>query len=430
MEDLLKNEEKKEIPREYVEMAYVKETATGRGHNEFFIMENLKNGSMKITTGRVGITIGRYKPTSQILPIEDWDNVYAAKICKGYMPIKTKKMDKIEVTKQSGGVQDGSFAEIPDAKTQAFVNELLAFAKHIFEQSYTVKVDDISDEMIALGEQTIKDLVAGQDHMSVAEFNNKLKLLYTAIPRRMDKLSLHLAKHKQDFAGILVDEQDLFDIMVSEVRENRMDHKDEKTILDANGIEMRPVTDEEEAYLKQILTGNAGKYLEAFKVCNHETEHALEEFAKANDLTMENGIKHLFHGTKHENVWSILTTGIKNRPPKDTAITGKAYGYGSYFAPDAIKSLGYTSRVGAKWTSGGQSYGLLLVCKVAVGKDGTYYDGHLGLDRGLCWEKLKSIAPDALCTWAESRYSGFMMDEVIVYQDCQDSVEYVIKVSA
>lgn len=47
MEDLLKNEEKKEIPREYVEMAYVKETATGRGHNEFFIMENLKNGSMK-----------------------------------------------------------------------------------------------------------------------------------------------------------------------------------------------------------------------------------------------------------------------------------------------------------------------------------------------------------------------------------------------
>ena len=28
MEDLLKNEEKKEIPREYVEMAYVKETAT------------------------------------------------------------------------------------------------------------------------------------------------------------------------------------------------------------------------------------------------------------------------------------------------------------------------------------------------------------------------------------------------------------------
>ncbi len=42
MEDLLKNEEKKEIPREYVEMAYVKETATGRGHNEFFIMENLK----------------------------------------------------------------------------------------------------------------------------------------------------------------------------------------------------------------------------------------------------------------------------------------------------------------------------------------------------------------------------------------------------
>ena len=68
------------------------------------------------------------------------------------MPIKTKKKwTRSRVTKRNGGVQDGSFAEIPDAKTQAFVNELLAFAKHIFEQSYTVKVDDISDEMIALG---------------------------------------------------------------------------------------------------------------------------------------------------------------------------------------------------------------------------------------------------------------------------------------
>lgn len=419
----------KDIPREYVEMAFVKETATGRGRNEFFIMENLKNGMMKTTQGRIGITIGRYKPTTRLLPLEDWDAIYEGKIKKGYMPIKTKKMAKVEITKGQGGT-NGDFAPIEDVKVRTFVDELVAFAKHIFETSYTVKVDDISDEMIDLGRKTLDSLSSGYADMSLAEFNNKLKLLYTAIPRRMDKLSSHLARHKQDFAGILADEEDLFDVMVSQVRENRQEHKEEKTILDANRIEMRTVTPEEEAYLKKILRGNAGKYMEAYKVCNHETAQELEHFAKDHDLSMDNGIKHLFHGTKHENVWSILTTGIKNRPPKDTVITGKAYGQGSYFAPDAIKSLGYTSRVGAKWTSGGQSYGLLLVCKVAVGKDGTYYDGHLGCDSSLTWNKLKAIKPDALCTWAESRYSGFMMDEVIVYQDCQDTVDYVIKVSA
>ncbi len=89
---------------------------------------------------------------------------------------------------------------------------------------------------------------------------------------------------------------------------------------------------------------------------------------KANDLTMENGIKYLFHGTKHENVWSILTTGIKNRPPKDTVLTGKAYGYGSYFAPDAIKSLGYTSRVRRSGQAVDRVMVCFLVCKVAVGK--------------------------------------------------------------
>lgn len=419
----------KDIPREYVEMAFVKETATGRGRNEFFIMENLKNGMMKTIQGRIGITIGRYKPKTTLFPMEDWDSIYQSKIDKGYMPIKTKKMDKIEVTKGQSS-EAAAYAPIEDARVQQFVNDLLSFAKQIFDTSYTVKVDDISDEMIALGKKTLESLVAEYEQMSVAEFNNKLRLLYTAIPRRMDKLARHLARHKQDFEAILSDEQDLFDIMISQVRENHQEFKPQNTILDANHMDMRPVTEEEEKYLKNILGHNADKFLEAYRVCNHETDKALAEFAAENDLTMENGIKHLFHGTKHENVWSILTTGIKNRPPKDVIITGKAYGYGSYFAPDAIKSLGYTSRIGAKWANGGQDYGLLLVCKVAVGKEGTYYEGDRGIDSGLCWEKLKQIKPDALCTWAKSRYSGFRMDEVIVYQDCQDSVDYVIKVAA
>lgn len=422
-------EKQEEIPREYVEMTFVKETATGRGRNEIFIMENMHNGTMKITEGRIGITVGRYKPKVTFRPISDWDNVYQFRIGRGYMATKTKKMEKVEVKKGLSG-NSNDYDPIADPKVENFVNELLAYAKKVFETSYTVHVDNISDEMIELGDKILKELVKGQDAMSIAEFNNKLKLLYAVIPRRMDKLSSHLARHKEEFAGIVSDEQDLFDIMVSQVR-NGQKAKQAKgeTILDANKVSIRPVTGHEEAFLKGLLGSNSTRYLEAYRLKNEATEEEFNDYADIMGLTEEDGIAHLFHGTRHENVWSIITTGIKNRPPKDTVITGKAYGMGSYFAVDAQKSLGYTSRDGAKWTNGGSDYGFLFVCKVAIGPEGTYYDGHLGCDPSLNAEKLETIAPGALCTWAKARYSGFRMDEIIVYQDCQSTIEYIIKMA-
>ena len=243
----------------------------------------------------------------------------------------------------------------------------------------------------------------------------------------MDKLSEHLAKHKTDFAGIVADEQDLFDIMVSQVRSSGNHVAREKTALEANGITMRIVTGDEEKFIKKLLGDNAGKYVEAYRVSNKKTEEEFEGFAELFGLEAGNGIVHLFHGTRNENVWSILTTGLKNRPPKDAVLTGKAYGIGTYFAPDAIKSLGYTSRIGSKWANGTCRCGFLLICKVAVGNEDTYYDGHLGCDHSLDAEKLEQIAPGALCTWAKSKYSGFRMDEVIVYQDAQSTIEYIVK---
>ena len=417
------------IPRDYVEMTFVKETATGRGRNEIFIMENLKDGTMKVTQGRVGITIGRYKPKSAIHPYSDWDWIYRSRIARGYMATKTVKMDRIEVTKGTGNEQ-ADYKPIEDPDVSTFVENLLRYAKYTFEASYTIRVDNISDEMIKLGEKILKELSTGYGAMSVPEFNNKLKLLYAVIPRRMDNLSKHLAKHKQDFAAIVIEEQDLFDIMVSQVRGATLEKHAETTILEANGVEVRPVTEEEEAYLKGLLKGSASKYQKAYRVINHETEKAFDEFANREGLSdgKENGICHLFHGTKHANVWSILTTGLKNRPPKDAVITGKAYGIGTYFAPDAIKSLGYTSRTGPKWANGDQAYGLMFICKVATGKPDQYYNGHLGCDSSLNFGKLQTIQPGALCTWAECRYSGFMMDEVIVYQDEQSTVEYILQI--
>ena len=60
----------------------------------------------------------------------------------------------------------------------------------------------------------------------------------------------------------------------------------------------------------------------------------------------------------------------------------------------------------------------MAIYKVATGNR---YDGQLGTDGQLNWEKLQKIQPGAHCTWAECRYSGFQMDEVIVYKNEQST---------
>lgn len=178
--------EGKDIPRGYVEMTFVKETATGRGRNELFIMEDMKNGTVKLTEGRVGITVGRYKPRVSYRPAGDWDRIYLSKVSRGYLATKTKKMDKVVVHKgKSMHGQDGTeYAPIDDGKVQAFVEELGRYAKKVFDASYTVRVDNISDEMIALGEKIVKELASGYSSMSLAEFNNKIKALVCGYPEK------------------------------------------------------------------------------------------------------------------------------------------------------------------------------------------------------------------------------------------------------
>ena len=141
-------------------------------------------------------------------------------------------------------------------------------------------------------------------------------------------------------------------------------------------------------------------------------------FCSKEHLSENHGVDYLFHGSKHQNWWSILTNGLTTNPI-GVVITGKAYGQGTYFAPDAIKSLGYTSKADAKYGGGHESTGFMAIYKVATGNR---YDGRLGTDGQLNWEKLQKIQPGAHCTWAECRYSGFQMDEVIVYRNEQSTI--------
>lgn len=406
----------KEVPnRDYIELTFVRETATGRGLNTQFVMENTGDGYFHVTDGRVGIKVGPHKPKEYNRPMEDWDGLFRSKLSRGYLVTKTKKMGHKTV-------QKAEYAPISNPSVNEIVERLRSYANTAMENNFTVRVEDISDEMLTYGADILSVLHKNSSAMSVAEFNGKLKVLYSAVPRRIDKLSDHLASTKKDFARILDREQELYDMMTAQVRSTNACGTQEKTILDVLGIEIRPETEEEMEDTRRLLKGQAGHYLHSWRIINHSTQRNFDEYCAKEHLTDGSGIDRLFHGSRHENWWSIISNGLLLHP--DAQITGKAYGIGTYFAPDAVKSLGYTSRAGAKYTDGTMETGFMGIYRVATGNR---YDGHLGTDHTLNYRKLQEIQPGAHCTWAECRYSGFMMDEVIVYQECQSDIERLVE---
>lgn len=407
---------------EYLELTLVKETATGRGLNTQIVMENLHDGNFRITDGRIGITVGRQKPREYTRPMSDWNGFFQSRSSRGYLVTKQRKTEKKTVT-------TSKYAPIEDPSTKDIVSRLMLYADQAMEENFKVKVADISDEMIRYGTEVLDSLALGYQKMSVAEFNNKLQVLYAAVPRRIDKLSDKLARQKSDMQNIVAAEQEIFELMVSQVRNAGKLADNKLTILDTMGLTWRPATNEEKEYLVNRMGRNGNRLVNAWRITNQTTEARFKKYCRENDLTDENeGISHLFHGSRTENWWSIATNGLTINPT-GVVITGKAYGYGTYFAPSAQKSIGYTSQIGSKWANGSDATGFLGLYKVATGDKENRYNGSGGCNSSLSWKMLQSIKPGAHSTWAEAQYSGFVMDEVIVYQDSQDTIEYLIEFS-
>ena len=410
---------------EYLELNFVGETATGRGNNQQYIMENLHDGTFRGTESRVGITIGRHRPRSFINPIEKWNETYQFKVSRGYIVTKTKKMEKKVIEKNTSSINGSEYAPITDSSVNQVVQLLLECTTAVLNQNYRIKIDDISDEMIEYGQNILRELDADYSKMSVAEFNNKLKVLYAAVPRRIDNLSKKLAKRKLDFNDIIADEQELFDVMVNRVRNNKelSSCSVRPTVLEAFHLDWRDVTNDERSYILEKLEGSASQYIKAWRVTNRRTEERFRTFCKKEDLSEQKGIDHLFHGSRTENFWSIVTNGLLINPDSGVIRTGSMFGNGTYFAPLAKKSLGYTS--GGYWT-GGDGTKFLAIYKVATGKR---YDIYSGSDTSLNKRVLQMKCPGAHCTWAHGGSTGgttLYNDEVIVYDEAQSTIEYLI----
>lgn len=367
--------------------------------------------------GRIGSSSQRRE-----YPMSQWNSKYNEKIRKGYVDQSDLVEDLIQVQKP----KQSKYKEIENKVIAEIVERLQAMAKQAISDNYTISSNKVTQAMVDEAQDILTGLL---DIPDVDTFNDMLLNLFTVIPRRMGNVKDYLVKSTEDFAKIIQREQDLLDVMRGQVVQKQImddtkdndDNKNENTILEQLGLEFDECNDKDIAVIKDALGSCADRFYKAWKVKNVKTQERFEKFVKENNIK---NTKLLFHGSRNENWWSIINTGLVLKPT-NAVITGKMFGYGIYYAPKARKSLGYTSLDGSYWVRGNSKSGFMALMDVAYGKpydvysfDSKYYNFN--------YDRLQEACNGANCLHA---HEGTMLrnDEIIVYKEDQCTIRYLIE---
>lgn len=374
----------------------------------------------RVEYGRVDAT-----KTTAYYPISKWDTQIRSKLKKGYKDVTDLKRDLVEEV--SSANPDSPYRDIENAAIKAIVEKLQSLARDTINKNYTVKASAVTQDMVNAAQKIIDELA--NNSATIEEFNDNLLKLFTVIPRRMGNVKDYLADKPDDFAKIITKEQDLLDVMRGqiyvkpEIEPTTTVEKKQQTILEELGLVMEEATKDDIALIKTLMKESVGKFKKAWRVTNLKTQERFDKFVKDNDIK---DTKLLFHGSRSENFWSIIKTGLVLRPT-NAVITGKMFGYGVYYAPKCAKSIGYTSLSGSYWAHGGNNTAYMALFDVAYGIpydvynfDSKYYN--------LDYNKLQQFKPGANCLHAHADKGMLRNDEIVVYKEDQMTIKYLIEI--
>ena len=416
--------------RKPVHLVFVEEKNKGDGvdHNKFYDMFE-RNGECHCLWGRRqdGYEFGKSGKLT-IKPLHEWDKIYSSKVGKGYEDKSYLYEDLVTATVTGSANDDSLYAPIQNPKIAEIVDRLQKYANDVIKANYSVKSGQVTKIMVDEVQKYLNDMTYAN---SLNEFNNYLLEIFKIIPRSMSRVDAYLAYDQKDIAKIIQREQDLLDIMRGQIITPVKGQKvvtqtgNKHTILELNGIQIEEADAKDFELVRQKLGQNASRLKNVWRVNNEKQTKAYEKYCKDEGLRKRD-CKLLFHGTRSENVWNILKTGLVLRP-QNVVISGKMFGHGIYFAPSSQKSLGYTSLRGSYWAKGGQDSGFMILHAVAYGKpydvysfDSKYYNYD--------YRALRNACPGAHCLHAHGGTGMLKNDEIIVYKEEQLMPLYLIEI--
>lgn len=356
----------------------------------------------------------------------DWNKKYSEKINKGYSDMTELVTDLIQVEKK----KNNEYKSITNQNIANIVERLQKMAREVISENYSVSSNKVTTAMIDEAQNVITSLISATD---VKEFNDILLRLFRVIPRKMKNVSDHLVNSKDDFGEKIQNEQDLLDVMKGQVVQKQIVDEvvdeetiNEKTILETLGLVFEECDDNDINIIKKQLGECSDKFHQAWKVTNISTQKKYDDFVRDNKIK---NTKLLFHGSRNENWWSIIQSGLVLRPT-NVITNGKLYGMGTYFAPKAKKSLGYTSLSGSYWAKGNSSSGFMALMDVAYGMPYDVYDFNSKY-YNLNYDRLQDFKKGANCLHAHAGAnlgnSSLRNDEIVIYKEEQCTIKYLIE---
>ena len=401
---------------------YLVKVEPNANNNKFYKLVQTDDNNFTAEYGRIGA--GGFQ--TAYYDMNQWNKKVKEKEKKGYCD-NTRLVAEVVVKEK----KNKEYLDIPNQVIASIVSRLQSMARQAIADNYIISSNKVTQVMIDEAQLTLNNLMNAD---TIELFNKVLVELFKIIPRKMKKVKDNLAKDTKDFGDIIQKEQDLLDVMrgqgvAESVVKDEEDTSEEpinnQTILDVMGLRFEEITQEEKELIKKNLGSISDKFYQAWKVVNVKTQEKYDKFVKENDIK---DTRLLWHGSRSENFWNIINTGLVLRP--NAIVTGKLYGFGIYFAPRAVKSLGYTSLSGSYWSKGNSTSAFMALNNVAYGKPYDVYDFDSRY-YNLNHENLQKMCLGAHSLHAHAGanlgHTNLKNDEIIVYKEDQCTIKYLVE---
>lgn len=410
---------------------------TENNNNKYYNCFPNGDGTFTVKYGRVG---GHETTTSY--PMSKWNSQINSKLKKGYKDNSAFMTDFIEDSKVEEKDKDeqDEFSVIQNLSVRSIIKRLFDYANKVVQASYKVSASVVTQGMVDKAQEYIDYLAQNYEKMSLKEFNEYLIKIFTVIPRRMSKVNDYLADNNNDFIKLIDREQDTLDAMRGQVykkvekpvmeENNNKENVKVTSVLDKMGIIMEDATDEDVAKIKKAMGDASGKFYKAWRVTNKDTEEAYQKFVNENNIGNR---KLCCHGSRNQNFFNILKTGLKIRP-SCAIYTGSLLGDALYFSNPELwhgvaKSIGYTSLRGY-WTGEHQNCGFIAFFECALGESHVIntHDGWHNTNL----KKIRSLGKNVwslhLKGAGHSSYNTVINDEITVYDERQVTIRYLVEI--
>lgn len=414
-----------------VNYAYLIQVNAAANNNKFYEIMEQDNGEIDVRYGRVGgkAMEKHYGHSKTFYGLKQ------EKENKGYED-RTALHSETKGGKAGAMSEELSYQPVEDEDVREVLDLLITSSRDFMKKNYTVDSAEITEKMVHEAETDIAELnriaLNPNSPNALYSFNTQLQELFTDIPRNMKTVSAYLAQTEADFGKIIARESEMLDNVRGAVMRAKPMGRDaddkSQTVLSAYGLAMRPVTYKEEdqimAHLGHDYDGRAveNRYVRAFAVENRQTRAAYEDYKTKHGMTGRD-VRLFYHGSKVENWYSIIKTGLSLNPNAST--TGKMFGKGLYFAPETRKSLNYMDVVGSHWNNGQRTTGFCAVYAVALGN--CYQPDHV-LGSNFTGRDLPQGKHSVFAGKNNPRL-GLRNDEYVVYNQSACTIKYLLEMT-